>query len=191
MSKIGAWFNEPEFNRWYFKWSLFDWIRAGIAVIAIKLIQTIPFQNTALAFLLGVLAVVIVAVLFGVRQRSTELQPLITIQSPAGGRVPLFKIVRGCAHPSPALVQVMILAGPINDRRWFPQPDAEISRYEWRAKCRFGDQSAPATGWEFDFCAVIPRTRITDTVKDIPADAIVSQIIHVSLDRGLPDEDFP
>ena len=53
-----------------------------------------------------------------------------------------------------------------------------------------GDASAPETGWGFDFCAVIPRTRINDAVKDIPADAIVSEIIHVSLDRRLPDEDF-
>ena len=159
MSKIGAWLNEPEFNRWYFKWSLFDWIRASVAVIAIRLIQAIPFQNTALGFLLGVLAVVIVAVLFGVRQRSTEFQPLIVIESPAGGKVPLFKIVRGFAYPSPALVQVLILAGKANDRRWFPQPDAEISRYGWTAKCRFGDASAPVTGWDFDFCAVIPENQ--------------------------------
>ena len=55
MSKIGAWFNEPEFNRWYFKWSL-SMDRAGIAVIAIKLSDH-PFQHNALAFLLGVLAV--------------------------------------------------------------------------------------------------------------------------------------
>jgi len=116
---------------------------------------------------------------------------LIAIQSPVGGRVPLYKIVSGIAYPSPTLVQVLILAGPVNDRRWFPQPDAEISRYRWTAKCRFGDTSAPDTGWDFDFCAVIPRTRINDTVKDIPADAIVSEIIHVSLDRRLPDEDFP
>ena len=47
-----------------------------------------------------------------------------------------FKIVNGFAYPPPTLVQVLILAGPVNDRRWFPQPDAEISRYGWTAKCR-------------------------------------------------------
>ena len=124
------------------------------------------------------------------RQETEDSKVLIRIQSPSGGRVPLFKIVIGFAYPPPTLVQVLILAGPVNDRRWFPQPDAEISRYGWTAKCRFGDASAPETGWGFDFCAVIPRTRINDAVKDIPADAIVSEIIHVSLDRRLPDEDF-
>jgi hypothetical protein len=125
-----------------------------------------------------------------VRLETEGANTLVRIQSPSGGRVPLFKMVRGFAYPPPVLVQVLILAGPANDRRWFPQPDAEISRYEWTAKCRFGDQHAPVTGWDFDFCAVIPRTRINETVKEIPADAIVSQIIHVSLDRSLPDEDF-
>ena len=127
----------------------------------------------------------------GTNATTEEEKPLIRIQSPSGGKVPLFKLVRGFACPSPSLVQVLILAGPANDRRWFCQPDAQISGFEWIVKCRFGDQSAPTIGWEFDFCAIIPKTRITtDTVKEIPGDAIVSQRIHVALDRKLPDEDF-
>ena len=72
--------------------------------------------------------------------------------------------------------------------RWFLQPDVYVTRYEWKVRCRFGDTKS-LTGWAFRVCAVIPKTRIAEReIKNIPEDAIVSEIINVSLDRDLSDE---
>jgi hypothetical protein len=202
---FSQWLHEPEFNRWYIKWIALDFVRAALLLLALWIYQhfspVLGNISSISGFALACLLVLVVAAILAIKPKPHEVVPtkpesealktVVAIESPAGGKVPLFKIVRGFAYPSPALVQVLILAGPPNDRRWFPQLDAEIARYGWTAKCRFGDEHAPVTGWDFDFCAVIPRTRINETVKEIPTDAIVSQIVHVSLDRKLPDEDFP
>jgi hypothetical protein len=145
------------------------------------------------AGLAGAVIVVLVLLITSFVRRPNPLtepnRPLITIQSPSGDSVPTWKVVRGFAYPSPSLVQVLIEAGPPNDRRWYPQADAKITRYEWMVRSRFGDDNSQ-TGWGFRFCAVVPKTRISGTVKEIPADAIVSEIISVSLNRNLPDENL-
>jgi hypothetical protein len=120
---------------------------------------------------------------------SARPTPLIAIQSPSGGSVPTWAIVEGFASPTPALVQVLVEAGPINQRLWYVQGDARVTRYGWKARCRFGDQNSQ-TGWGFRFCAVIPKTRLVGTVREIPADAVVSEIIYVTLDRTCVDENF-
>jgi hypothetical protein len=114
---------------------------------------------------------------------------LIAIQSPNGGAVPMFKIVRGFAYPSsPALVQVLVQAGAPNNMRWFLQPEVDVTRYEWKVRCKFGAVNS-LSGWVFRVCAVMPKTRITEgEIKNLPEDAIASEIITVSLDRNLSDE---
>jgi hypothetical protein len=105
----------------------------------------------------------------------------ISIQSPDGGKVPTYKVVRGFAYPRPELVQVFVEAGGRNNMRWFLQPDTRITRYEWMARCRFGDIKS-VTGWSFRMCALIPKTRIVEgEIKNLPSDAIKSEIITVSL----------
>jgi hypothetical protein len=115
---------------------------------------------------------------------------IVAIQSPnGGGNVPCYKVVRGFAYPSANSVQLLVLAGPAGNRRWFVQPAAQVTRYEWKILCRFGNPRNAVTGWTFEVCAVLPKTRINQSeIKDIPEDATVSETITVTLDRSLSDE---
>jgi hypothetical protein len=123
-------------------------------------------------------------------QLSEPPKSIVAIQSPnGGGKVPCYKIVRGFAYPSANLVQLLVLAGPVGKRRWFVQPAAQVTRYEWSVLCRFGNPRNAVTGWTFEVCAILPKTRVTESeIENIPEDAIVSEIITVSLDRSLQDE---
>jgi hypothetical protein len=115
---------------------------------------------------------------------------LIAIQCPSSGPVARWAVIRGFAHPSPSIVQVLIEAGKTNDKKWFVMNDVRVSRYEWKARCNFGGEN-PVTGWDFKVCAVIPTTRLTGPIKEIPADAVRSEIVYVTLDRALADEQLP
>lgn len=122
-----------------------------------------------------------------IQPKLTPLIPIIEIQEPDGGKVPFRKRVRGFAYPTPEIVQVMIYAGSPNDKWWFPQSVAEIKRFEWSCWSRFGGQNT-VSGGVFQVCAIIPTQRINDEkIKELPADAIRSKIISVSLDRTLKD----
>jgi len=113
---------------------------------------------------------------------------VVAIQSP-GGKVPQWKVISGIIHPQARLIQIFVGAGPINDKWWYRQSDrATVDGFIWTCRCKFGDNRSE-TGWQFDLCAIVPTTLVVESrVRELPSDAIKSDIVTVSLDRSLRDD---
>jgi hypothetical protein len=116
----------------------------------------------------------------------------LAIQEPRSGRVPRFKRVRGIVHPQAPFVQVFVLAGSPTDKWWYPQGEsAAIDGFEWQCPSVFGN-GKNLTGTVFEFCAIAPGQPVTNRrIKDLPVDAIKSEVVAVTLDYGLTDDWSP
>jgi hypothetical protein len=86
MAKLQEWLREPEFNRWYVKWTALDFVRAAVFLLAVWLYQHfVPSVGNLLSgipgFVLGCLLVLVIATILAVKPKPTvptETGPTIT-----------------------------------------------------------------------------------------------------------------
>jgi len=120
-------------------------------------------------------------------ERLTKPQ-LIAVQ-PMSGKVPQWQTISGIVHPHARLVQIFVGTGPIGDKWWYRQNErATVDGFIWTCRCKFGDDGG-VSGWQFDLCAIIPDQLILDSrVRELPANAIKSEIVTVILDRSMTND---
>lgn len=109
-------------------------------------------------------------------------EKVIVLQSPREGeRVVQEATVRGFTFPASSQpVQILIQSGAPNDLWWYPQlPGPRIEGYEWiKERCSFG-LSNSSGGTRHSVVAISTNETITQRIKDLPADAIQSNVVTV------------
>jgi hypothetical protein len=93
-----------------------------------------------------------------------------------GSRVARKHDVLGYVYPPAAKVQMLVLA-PGNGF-WYPQAPIQREEAKWKVLATIGDENS--AGHSFKLVAIVSATQITQRIKELPADAILSRIVIVT-----------
>jgi hypothetical protein len=97
MAKLPQWLHEPEFNRWYVKWTALDFVRAPLFLLAMWAYQhfAATFGNLVSGipgFLLACLLVLVVAIILAVKPKSNVVTEVVTGKSDTELRLSMGRI---------------------------------------------------------------------------------------------------
>ena len=94
-------------------------------------------------------------------------------------RVYMNRQVSGYVLPSGAGVQVLVFS---RDNLWHPQTPILRNRTKWQVNAVFGNPESD--GYSYKVIAIISATEIKTPVKDLPEDAVRSEVVMVTRHAG-------
>lgn len=91
------------------------------------------------------------------------------------GEVAFEQVICGVTRDPSLPIELRVYAG----NEWHKQWKVEVNGRRWCGKCRFGDSAEQSAGQKFRLVAIAPKTPLANKVRELPDDAIKSEIVAV------------